>query len=104
MKVITDGNFEVEVLSSDKVVVVDFWADWCGPCKMLSPVISQVSQEFGDSAHFVKVDVDSNPLTTQKFRIASIPTVLVFKNGEIVDNIVGFKPKETIKQIVSRHI
>ncbi len=104
MKIFKDSNFNEEVLKSDKVVVVDFWANWCGPCKMLGPVIEEVSKEFGDTAVFGKLDVDSNPVVTQNYKIASIPTVMVFKGGKIVDTMVGFRPKDAIKALVSKHI
>lgn len=101
---ITDGNFNNEVMSSDKVVVADFWASWCGPCKMLSPVIEQVESELGTKAKFVKINIDDNPALSQQFGIASIPTVMVFDNGNVVDTMVGFRPKQDIVRLIEKHV
>jgi thioredoxin 1 len=90
---VTDANFEELVLNSDKPVLVDFWAEWCGPCRMVAPVVKELSEEYQGKAVLAKMDVDSNPGTSVKFGIRNIPTILFFKNGEIVDKQVGAVPK-----------
>jgi thioredoxin 1 len=92
---ITDGNFEEVVMKSDKPVVVDFWAAWCGPCRMVGPIIEEMANEYGDKAVIGKVDVDHNPGVSAQFGIRNIPTILFIKNGEIVDKLVGAAPKAT---------
>ena len=104
VKVINDNSFEAEVLKQEKVVVVDFWATWCGPCKMIAPIMEELSQELAGKAEFVKVDVDENPGVSQKYRIASIPTIMIFKNGTAVDTLVGFRPKQALKELIEKHI
>ena len=94
---ITDSNFE-EVINSDNPVLVDFWAEWCGPCKMIAPVVEELASDYDGKAVIGKVDVDSNPEVSAKFGIRSIPTLLVFKNGEIVDKQVGAVPKAVLSQ------
>ena len=92
---ITDSNFE-EIINSDKPVLVDFWAEWCGPCKMIGPLVEELANEFEGKAIIGKVDVDTNPEVSAKFGIRSIPTLLVFKGGEIVDKQVGAVPKSVL--------
>ena len=93
---VTDANFEEVVIKSDKLVVVDFWAEWCGPCRMVAPVVNELSEEYEGKAVMTKVDVDSNPGTAAKFGIRNIPTLLFFKNGEVVDKQVGAVPKAVL--------
>jgi thioredoxin 1 len=90
---VNDQNFDDVVLKSDKPVIVDFWAEWCGPCRMVSPMLDEISEDYKDKAVVAKLDVDSNPETTIRFGIRNIPTVLFFKNGVIADKQVGAVPK-----------
>lgn len=92
---ITDANFE-EIIASDKPILVDFWAEWCGPCRMIGPIVEELANEYDGKAVIAKVDVDSNPNVSAKFGIRSIPTLLVFKGGEIVDKQVGAVPKAVL--------
>ena len=89
----TDGNFEAEVLNSDKPVLVDFWAEWCGPCRMIGPVVEEMAGEYDGKAKIGKVNVDNNPEISVKYGIRSIPALLIFKDGQVVDQIVGAVPK-----------
>ena len=93
----TDANFEKEVLTSDVPVLVDFWADWCGPCKMIAPAVEELAAEYEGKAKIGKVDVDSNQNTAAKFGIRSIPSLLIFKKGKVVEQLVGAMPKSTIQ-------
>lgn len=92
---LTDANFDEVVLKSDKPVLVDFWAVWCGPCRMVAPIVDELSKDYDGKAVIGKVDVDNNPETAAKFGIRNIPTLLFFKNGEVVDKQVGAAPKQT---------
>ncbi|EKN67439.1 thioredoxin [Schinkia azotoformans MEV2011] len=98
----TDQNFETE--TSQGTVLVDFWAPWCGPCKMIAPVLEEISGELGDKLKIVKLDVDENPDTAAKFGVMSIPTLLVFKDGTKVDQFVGFQPKDALLAKLESHI
>ncbi len=93
---VNDANFEEVVLQSDKPVLVDFWAEWCGPCRMVAPVVEELSQDYAGKLLVTKVDVDSNPETAMKFGIRNIPTILFFKDGEVVDKHVGAAPKSAL--------
>ncbi|MFT4826891.1 MAG: thioredoxin 1 [Bacteroidia bacterium] len=93
----SDSNFEQEVLNSgDTPVLVDFWAEWCGPCRMIGPLVEELATEYDGKAKIGKMNIDNNPATPTKYGVRSIPTLLVFKNGEVVDKIVGAVPKTTI--------
>jgi thioredoxin 1 len=96
----TDANFEQEVLKSDKPVLVDFWAEWCGPCKMVSPVVTQLAEELKDHLKVGKLNVDENPTTTQAYQIFSIPSLKVFKGGKIIGEMIGAAPKPMIEKTI----
>jgi len=100
----SDDNFEIEVLKADCPVLVDFWAEWCGPCKALAPTISTIADEFKDKVRVGKVNVDFNSGTASKFGVRSIPTLLIFHNGTVVNQIVGNVPKESITKLLNEVI
>jgi len=106
MKPITvnDANFQAEVLSSDKPVLVDFWAVWCGPCKMIAPVVEEIANEYDGKLKVTKMDVDSNPRTAMEYGIRSIPTLLIFKEGKVIEQIVGAVPKRHLVDKVTQHL
>jgi len=95
-KTVTDSTFDVEVLGSDKPVLVDFWAEWCGPCKMVAPVLEEIAAENADKITIAKVNIDENPEIARRYQIMSIPTMSVFAGGEVVKSIVGAKPKAAL--------
>ena len=95
-KNVTDETFEADVLKNDKPVLVDYWAEWCGPCKMVAPVLDAIAEEHGDKLDIVKLNVDENPVITQRYGILNIPTLGVFKNGEVVKELVGARPKSAL--------
>jgi thioredoxin 1 len=98
----SDQSFKTEVESG--TVLVDFWAPWCGPCKMIAPVLEEIDQEIGDKLKIVKVNVDENPETASQFGIMSIPTLMVMKGSEVVDKFVGFQPKEALVEKLNTHL
>lgn len=103
-KILNNSQFYNKVRTSDKVVVMDFFATWCGPCKMLTPIFESLSQEMGDEVDFAKVDIDRSLEVAQEYKIVSVPTMIIFKNGKEVQRIVGFAPKEQIKSKIKAHL
>ena len=101
---LTKTNFEAEVLKSDKPVLVDFWAPWCGPCRMLAPVLAEVAAEKGDKIKVGKVNVDENPELAAQYGISGIPAMLLFKDGKVVATSVGFKPKAELESFIATHV
>ena len=101
---LTKTNFEAEVLKSDKPVLVDFWAPWCGPCRMLAPVLAEVAAEKGDKIKVGKVNVDENPELAAQYGISGIPAMLLFKDGKVVATSVGFKPKPELESFIAAHV
>jgi thioredoxin 1 len=104
IKAVTDADFETEVIKSDKPVLVDFWADWCGPCHLVSPILEEINAEHGDKLTFVKMDVDENPLTPAKYEVTGIPALNVYRNGAVVLQIVGAMPKAALLNELSEFI
>lgn len=102
IKAVNGESFEQEVLKNENLVLVDFWAPWCGPCKMLAPLFEELNEEIND-VEFVKLNVDENPQQAARYRVASIPTLLAFKNGNIVGQLVGFRPKEEIRAFIEKN-
>lgn len=94
----TDQNFDQEVLKSNKPTLVDFWAPWCGPCQMMGPIIAELAKELRDEANIGKLNVDENPATAQAYTVMSIPTIIIFKNGQIIKKLVGVQSKENLKE------
>ncbi len=100
----TDANWEQEVLQSDKPVVVDFWAEWCAPCRMMAPIIDELAEQYGDRAKIGKLNVDENGAVSEKYQIKGIPTVLVLKNGEVKEQVVGVTSKDNLAKLVEKHL
>jgi thioredoxin 1 len=101
---ISDQDFQQMVLESDIPVVVDFWAPWCGPCRMVSPIVEELSREYGDKVRFLKLNTDENEQTTIQYGIFSIPTLVIFKGGREINRLVGFAPKEQLKRQIDRSL
>ncbi len=95
---VSDANFEAEVLKATGPVVVDFWAEWCGPCRMIAPALEEIAGSLGDKVKIVKLNVDENPATASKYGIMSIPTLMMFKNGELASRQIGAAPKQKLEQ------
>lgn len=99
---ITDDTFENEI--SNGLVLVDFWAPWCGPCKMIAPVLEEINEEMEHQVKIAKLNVDDNQATTAEYGVMSIPTLLLFKDGEVVEKVIGFQPKENLIEVISKHL
>ncbi|MGW2624169.1 thioredoxin [Micromonospora taraxaci] len=99
-KVVTDKSFVADVLQADKPVLVDFWAEWCGPCRKVSPLLEEIAGEMGDQVTIVKLNIDENPETARAYRVMSVPTLTVFKNGQPVQSIAGAKPKGELVRLI----
>lgn len=101
---VTDANFDQDVLKSDQPVLVDFWATWCGPCRAIAPIVEELARDYAGKVKIGKMDVDSNSATPMRYKVTGIPTLLVFKGGQVVEQIVGYKPKEAIAQALNKHV
>jgi len=104
VKEVSDSSFEKDVLGSSKPVLVDFWAQWCTPCRMLAPTVEAVAQQFSDTANVVKLNVDDNPSTAQRYGIKGIPTLILFREGKEVERVVGATSKESITRMVEKYV
>lgn len=100
----TDASFDADVLNADQLVLVDFWATWCAPCRAIAPVLEELAAEYADRVKIVKVDVDTNPESAARFGIRSIPTLFVFKNGEKVETVIGGRPKSELNALLDKHL
>jgi thioredoxin 1 len=103
-KAVTEATFEAEVLKNSKPVIVDYWAEWCGPCRQVAPVLEEIASEHGDKIEVVKLNIDENPAISQRYKIMAIPTMSVFKDGEVVKQIVGAKPKAALLRELADYI
>lgn len=104
IKHISDASFDADVLKSDKPVLVDYWAEWCGPCKMIAPILDDISKDYGDRLQIAKMNVDENQAVPAKYGIRGIPTLMLFKGGELVDTKVGALPKAQLTAFLDRHL
>lgn len=104
VKEVNDNSFEKEVLQSEKPVLVDFWAAWCAPCRMMNPTVEAVADEYKESAGVVKLNVDENPSTSQRYGIKGIPTMILFRNGKEEERIVGATSKEALSRVIGKHV
>jgi thioredoxin 1 len=100
MKAVTDATFSTEVLQSDRPVLVDFWAEWCAPCRKVAPLLEELAEELGDKVEIVKLDIDANPEVTRAYQVMSVPTLTVFKGGRPVNSVVGARPKGDLMRLI----
>ena len=101
---VTDQNFDTEVIGAEETVLVDLWAEWCGPCRAIAPVLEELEKDYGGKLKIAKVDVDANPGTAQRFAVRSIPTLLLFDKGKLVETTVGVQPKTALSSLVDRYV
>jgi thioredoxin 1 len=101
---VTDASFDAEVLETKEAVLVDFWAEWCGPCKMIGPILKELASEQGDKLKIAKLDVDANMATARRFGVSSIPTLILFKEGQAVQRVVGYTPKDRLMKTLAPHL
>ncbi len=101
---VTDANFDSDVLKSDKPVLIDFSAAWCGPCRAIAPIVEELAGEYQGKVKIVKMDVDRNAATPMRYKVTGIPTLLVFKNGQVVEQLVGYRSKDDIQKALDRHV
>ena len=104
IQTITDGNFEDTVLKASQPVLVDFWAEWCGPCRRLAPTVDELANDYNGRVVVAKMNVDENPATPMRFSIRGIPTLLLFKGGQLVEQIVGLADKDSLKKLIDKHV
>ena len=104
VKEVSDSSFEADVLKSDRPVLVDFWAQWCAPCRMLAPTVEAVAEKYAENSSVVKLNVDDNPAVSQRYGIKGIPTLILFKNGKEEERVVGATSKEAISRMIDKHV
>ena len=104
IQIFTDGNFDQDVVQSQKPVLVDFWAEWCGPCRRLAPTVDAIATDYDGKVTVGKLNVDENPKVAEKYQVRGIPTLLLFKGGQVVESVVGLAQKDALKKVIDKHI